>query len=30
VSPLAGAILDRSGRIKLIMLDYAVALWRWL
>jgi len=25
VSPLAGAILDRSGRIKLIMLDYAVA-----
>jgi MFS family permease len=25
VSPLAGAILDRSGRIKLIMLDYSVA-----
>ncbi|MGP8160230.1 MAG: MFS transporter [Candidatus Dormibacteria bacterium] len=25
VSPLAGAILDRSGRIKLIMLDYSIA-----
>jgi MFS family permease len=24
-SPLAGAILDRSGRIKLIMLDYSIA-----
>ncbi len=25
MSPLAGAILDRSGRIKLIMLDYSIA-----
>jgi MFS family permease len=25
VSPVAGALLDRSGRIKLIMLDYAIA-----
>jgi MFS family permease len=25
VSPLAGALLDRSGRAKLIMLDYSVA-----
>jgi MFS family permease len=24
-SPMAGALLDRSGRIRLIMLDYAVA-----
>jgi len=24
-SPLAGALLDRSGRIKLIMLDYSIA-----
>jgi len=24
-SPIAGALLDRSGRIRLIMLDYAVA-----
>ena len=29
VSPLAGAILDRSGRIKLIMLDYSIAARRW-
>ena len=26
VSPLAGALLDRHGRIRLVMLDYVVAL----
>ena len=25
VSPLAGALLDRSGRVRLIMLDYSIA-----
>jgi MFS family permease len=26
ISPLAGALLDRHGRIRLVLLDYAVAL----
>ena len=26
VSPIAGALLDRHGRVRLIVLDYAVAL----